>query len=503
MNAQRLIILLAFALILGVPFAFRQGLEQPPADALTLIVISPHNEQIRQEIGWAFNEWHTREHGQPAAIDRRRPGGSTEIRRLLVAQYSSAVSAGVIGPDGSCAPGAMPYDAALGGGSYEFGVLKRGVTVEVAGPEGPQRVTVPMTQAVDFDEQTLRGWFGENAIGAERLYDPDGHWFGTALSSFGIAFNRDALRALGLDEPRAWSDLMDKRYLGWLALADPRQSGSVATAYDSILTNYGWDEGWGILRAMSANARYFSGSSARVIIDVGSGDAAAAAAIDFYGRYESQALLEPGQPPESSRVGFVDPENAAVDPDPVAALRGGPHPELTRRFIEFLLSVEGQALWQFPATGEGREEGALGPRKFELRRLPARRDMYESPHFERFVDRINPFEFASSRAPMGWRSLIAPMMACFAIDVHEEATGAWRAMKRAEEAGRDISEMERLFFAFPEHALPDGRAVPFTEDNFGEIKADWGNPERAADLRIEYIRFFRGNYGRIERMGSE
>ncbi|TVQ31574.1 MAG: extracellular solute-binding protein [Phycisphaeraceae bacterium] len=511
MALPRIIVGLCLLIILAVPFFFRPDAVVAPEGADRIIIISPHNEQIRYEFGRAFSDWRVRQGRAPVVVDWRRPGGTSEIRRQLESQYRAAVIDGRIGPDGHARPGVMPYDLMLGGGSYEHNQIKRGVSVTVAGDDGPRRIDIPISIPIEISEDRLREIFGENRIGAEPLWDPELHWVATVLSSFGIAYNRDVLKELGLEEPRSWRDLADPRYAGWLGLADPRQSGSVATTYDSILTNHGWDDGWRLLRAMAANARYFSASATRVVIDLAHGEAAAALSIDFYGRYEAQALLRPGQHPDESRVGYIDPVGAVlVDPDPVSMLRGGPHPELALEFIDFLLTHEGQAIWQYPAVGEEAPPGALGPRRFELRRMPARRDMYptgDEPNefFDRFIDKVNPFEIASDQPPRGWRPLISPMFATFAIDINHDITRAWRALIATRDSGADaarIQRMEDLFYAMPEHELPDGSRIAFTEENFDTIRADWRNPDREPELRIQYTRFFRNNYREIVRLAK-
>src|SRR5690606_1804308 len=46
------------------------------------------------------------------------------------------------------------------------------------------------------------------AFAGEEFYDADDRWFGAAVSGFGLIFNRDALRQLGIDRDLdAWSDL--------------------------------------------------------------------------------------------------------------------------------------------------------------------------------------------------------------------------------------------------------------------------------------------------------
>jgi ABC-type Fe3+ transport system substrate-binding protein len=521
MNPARLAVVASLVIILGVPFLFRpaDAGRAPDAGEARLVVITPHIEHLRIEFARGFSEWHELKYGEPVWVDFRQPGGTSEIRKQLIAQYDAAYRRGDIAADGSCPPGTMPYDILFGGGSYEHDQMKRGVAIELpGGREG----TLPISVPLDYSQSQLDEWFGENSVGSAVIYDPDQYWLGTAMSSFGIVYNRDLLERLGLEPPRDWESLTDPRYAGWLALADPRQSGSVATTFESILNNYGWEKGWRTLRAMCANAQYFAASSTKAPLDVSAGEAAAGLAIDFYGRYQSQALREPGGGAESSRVGYLDPEGLVfVDPDPVSILRGGPHPELARRFVEYLLTEQGQSVWQLPAKGDIAPADAFGPREYELRRMPVRRVMYDR-HFEQFIDKVNPFEVASDAPSLGWRSMISPLMGAFGIDLHHDCRAAWEAM-HAIRAGADAGELDAraladagfespsdaaahadaLFFAMPVHRFADGREVVFSAETYDEVRNDWRDPLRAAELKIAYTRFFRANYERVVELARE
>lgn len=509
----RVLIVMSFLFILGVPLVLRPSTSGrgPGAGAPTLIVITPHVAQIREEFAAAFSEWHRRVHGKPVRVDFRTPGGTSEIVRQLQAQYNVAIRGGHIAPDGSCKPGAIPVDLMFGGGSFDHGRLKsgEGVAVTLPGENGaPVKRNLPMSVPAGFTQEQLDAWFGENSVGAETLYDPEQHWIGTALSSFGIVYNKDIFARLGLAEPTRFEDLADPRLIGWIGLADPRQSGSVTTAMDAVLSGKGWDAGWRLLREMSANTRYFTNSSTKPPLDVSQGEVAAALAIDFYGRAQAQALLRPGQDPGSTRVGYVDPKGAVyIDADPISILRGGPNPELARRFVEFCLTEEAQALWQFPALANPRSAtnpvGAsgqrMGPAVYELRRLPVRRVMYEK-HGEHLIDKVDPFELASKTRPAGWRTAIGLMMGAFGIDNAHEQREAWVALNRARRTpgfpGATLAEMERLFYAWPTTEV-NGAELAFSRENYGAIRASWRDPSAAARSAIRYTDWFRDTYRRV------
>jgi iron(III) transport system substrate-binding protein len=519
MSPFKALIAVAFIIILGVPFLARPRAEKSANAAAdrTLVIITPHVQQIRDEFARAFADWSLRTHGQRVRIVWNIPGGTSEIVKTLQAQYTAAIKNGDIAPDGSCKPGVIPIDLMLGGGSYDHGRLKRGVSVKVNTGSGEQDVNLSMSVPAGIDPATLKDWFGENKIGAQNLYEPEQYWIGTALSSFGIVYNRDLCRARNIPDPSGFEDLTRPEMFGLVALADPRQSGSIATTFDAILSAYGWEKGWRVLREMTGNTRYFTNSSTKPPIDVGQGEAIAGLAIDFYGRNQAEQISLPGQDPATARVGYVDPKGAVyIDADPVSVLRGGPEPELARQFIAFCLSDEGQALWNLPSSRDprgvsnptiasGGKTIRLGPEVSNLRRLPICRSFY-AKYGKFMTDQVDPYAIASQNTPKGWRDAIAPMMAAFSVDVMREQHEAWKALlaARADSAFSSSarSEMEAAFFAWPKTKMPDGSVLEFDERNIKAILAAWKdatkkNPGQVVRWQIEYTSFFRDQYRKV------
>lgn len=515
MKASQILIFAALAVILGVPFLLRPAAETRtlPKGEHPLVIVTPHVPQIQEEFSRGFDRWHRRVYGEPAHIDWRQPGGTSDILKVLEAHYQAAAKSGAFDfsdPRNPVAkPGACAYDIMLGGGSYEHTKLKIGVKVVL-----DQERTIPVAEPAGFSKQQLDEWFGENKIGAQTLYDPEQYWLGTALSGFGIVYNKEVLARLGVREPKSFRDMADPRLQGWVTLADPRQSGSAATSLDAILSREGWDNGWRLLREMCANTRSFTNSSPKPPIDVSHGQAAMGLAIDFYGRGQGQAVTPPGGDASTTRVGYVDPRGETyIDADPVTILRGGPNPVLARRFVEFCLSDEGQALWQFAATDTPRgtdnpkaPDGLpMGPVRHELRRMPVRRAMYEKFH-EAFIDQVNPFDVASDALPAGWRSALPIMMGAFAIDNAGSLREAWAALNRARSdpafPSERLSEMESLFYALPTTPAADGEPLAFTKENYKAVSARWKEPTVRTRCEIDYTTFFRKNYGRIVELGS-
>lgn len=530
----RALLVVALVTLIGVPFLMSAGGSEAalPPGTPTVVITTPHVQQIRVEFAHAFSRWHEREYGTPARVDYRTPGGTTEIIRGLEAQAKAAIDNGlydtVTDGDGAITsvvlrPGAVDTDILFGGGTYDHnrlgGILDGGRPggIDVTLPTGESvrlDLSTPTTLAIDDPAERqafLDQVFGENKIGPKRLYHPDRYWIGTALSSFGIVYNEPILRdKLGLAVPTQWTDLTDPRLRTWVALADPRLSGSLTTTFDTILGFHGWDDGWHILREMSGNARYFTGSSTKPPTDVSQGDAAVGLAIDFYGRGQAQTAGR-------GRVGYVEPAGAVhIDADPVTRLAGGPNPEIADRFIRFCLTEEAQALWQFEPIGEdAAEEGQLGPERHALRRMPVRRSMY-ADHFDRFLDQVDPFAVASDIAEPGWRTGVQVMMGCFAIDLHGECNDAWAAIAdaRADDdfPPETLAKMEGLFQAWPDTPVDAEGAftldtpaayLPWAEDTYRDVRNAWRPPGAQRAAEIYYTKFFAAAYERVSALADD
>ncbi|MEI7997297.1 MAG: ABC transporter substrate-binding protein [Methylococcaceae bacterium] len=433
--ARNFIILLISGLVIALPFLFRQAPQVTDWQVgdPELIVVTPHNEAIRFEFAQGFSHWHQQHYGKPVKIDWRALGGTIEIMRYLEASFLASYRAfwqrsgkewpvtatlrlmdSHYIPDGSSIdnlyqtyrstddPGifSAKIDVFFGGGEYDHSTAyKRGLTV----PPWSEDQAPPGL----FDQDGIEMIPGQ--LSGEIWRTPT--LFGVAVSTFGICYNKDRLRELGVDTPVRWDDLANPKLLGQVGVADPTKSGSIAKAYEMIIqqkihqsvlaagytdgditrfesafdkaqgkpweipatvpAHYqqavegGWREGLLLIERIGANARYFTDSAAKVPIDVSKGDAAMGMAIDFYGRYQAEYSRDLGG---TERMAFVTPASgSSVSSDPVSLLRGAPHKELAVRFMQFLLSDDGQKLWNY-RPGE-----AGGPIKYALRRLPIRR----------------------------------------------------------------------------------------------------------------------------------
>jgi hypothetical protein len=97
-------------------------------------------------------------------------------------------------------------------------------------------------------------------------------------------------------------------------------------------------------------------------------------------------------------------------------------------FIRFVLSPEGQRLWNQRVGTPG------GPERYAIRRLPIRRDRYTTEDRALMSDpEVDPFALAGGFTYRpAWTgpvySLIAPLTRAIALDPRDELVAAWRAI---------------------------------------------------------------------------
>src|ERR1700690_1398870 len=533
---KRGIIILALAATVAVPFLLRPRQASPEQAADTLVIISPHNDAIRHEFSVGFREWYRARTGRTVFLDWRNVGGTSDITRYLDGQYDASFqnlwtsvpgrswSAGIqaayknprlpadapaperearaafLGSEAGCG-----IDLFFGGGPYDF----------VGHALGGHLVDSGLVQMHP-------GWFAPDVIpmnyGGEEYWDPGHLWFGTVLSSYGIIYNRDSLRRIGFDrEPDKWADLADPRFLGQVGLCDPTQSGAIATAFENVIqqeiharlaarraagprvdpgaaaaasVREGWLDGLRLIQLIGANARYFTDTSQKPPIDVASGDCAAGMCIDFYGREQQEAVRRRNA---GDRVGYVSPEGGpAYSVDPIALLRGAPHRAVATAFMEYVLSPDGQKLWNFRFGTPG------GPSGFALRRLPVRRDFYSRGEWRQYRSDPDADPYSQGKLLVHHDEWTGPLflemefiIRVMDLDTHPELARAWKALIAAPEPRRGLALTAMQDMSRVDYGQALGR---ITAGIRSKNKVD--QVEMARDLG----EWFRANYARAERI---
>ena len=325
----------------GKPFA-----ELPE---VKLVVISPHNIDIQNEYEMAFSLHHAREYGERVRIEWRSVGGSSSaILTHLRNVYENSDRSGI--------------DVVWGGGDVNF---------ERMAAEG---ILQPMQLAADVTDNIPA------VFGGLRMCDEARLWCGSAVSAFGIFYNKRLLQRIKLPEPARWEDLGAPHFFNLVGLADPSQSGSAAASYALIVQSGDtWQAGWAKLLSILGNTKRFYAGTDDAAEALLSGEVAVTTLIDFYGNNRMAKYPD--------TLVYLSPKGqTSFNPDPIAILKNPPHPDVAQRLVDFVLSEDGQALWALP-VGHPK-----GPRRTALGRQPIRKDVYQTYAGELLSRVVNPYE---------------------------------------------------------------------------------------------------------------
>lgn len=428
----------------------------PASAADKIILLSPHWEGIRKEYREAFRTWHKAKYGTEVDLDFLIMGGTSEIMKFIGDQFGK--NSNGIGVDVFWGGGIAPY-----------------MTLAKQGLLEPYKVPDEILSKIPKD------------YGGMPMYDAEHLWYGSAMSGFGIIYNREVLRVMNMPEPKTWADLARPEFFTWVGSGDPRHSGSIHMMYEIILQAYGWDKGWDIIKRMGANIRNFPRGGGQTSKDVALGETAVGLSIDLY------ALTQIAQS-RTDKLAFVLPEGQTIiNSDPIAILKGAPHKELAQHLVDFVLSEEGQKILMLPAGAEG------GPKEFTLNRMSVLPSLYQTLA-GKLSTPSNPFEMKVTmrydpKLGSARRALVDDLIGALVIDSHSDLMQAWRALI---DAGIP-DDAAKKFAAMP---LTEAEALRLCEpESPGSKKTTWeANPVLKGKEMTRWAVFAKKQYAEVVRM---
>jgi iron(III) transport system substrate-binding protein len=413
-------------------------------DAARVVIITPHVDAIRHEFGNGFARWHSEKFSEPAEVEWRVLGGTSDALRFVLSEFSRK-------PEG------IGLDIFFGGGQEPFLVF------------ADKKLTLtykPPAEVLDGIPQQISGM---------DVYDANHTWYGAALSSFGILQNTRVQRMLGLPFATRWEQLTDPRLYDWVGAGDPRNSGTMNVMFEAFLQYYGWDKGWEVLTQIGGNTRLFDRVSSTTAKDVTLGETAYAFAIDFYG-FSQIAIAG------RTNMTFALPQDfTAINPDGIAILKGAPNLATAQRFIDFVLSETGQKLWFLP---RGHPEG---PKQYSVERMSVRPDLYRRYKGVSNIE-FSPFDLKQSfqydaRISRERREVVAALVGALLVDTHDDLRVAWRRL---------------IARKLPADAILELGRPPISEtDALALARGDWKQPAVRNRKKIEWQTWAETKYRRI------
>jgi iron(III) transport system substrate-binding protein len=156
-------------------------------------------------------------------------------------------------------------------------------------------------------------------------------WTSARIVGVIMAYNRNFLPA---DKaPKSWTDLLRPDFKGRKLIIQDSAAGTAFNQMYVLEKLLGMD----FMRQWGAQQPVIVATAAQLIDLLNRGEALVGATVDHYRAFESEAI-------RSGIVGVYPTEGMPVTMVPVAILKGAPHPNAARLFIDFTLSREGNTL---------------------------------------------------------------------------------------------------------------------------------------------------------------
>jgi len=166
--------------------------------------------------------------------------------------------------------------------------------------------------------------------------DPNGAWVAQRLNMMVIYVRTDKVDKA--DYPKTWTDALDPKYKGKLAMTDP----SFTSLQLMVVSTLSKKVGWSYYEKLKANGIMIVQSNQQVLDTIKSGERVIAlGALDSYAA-DARKL---GHPIHS----IYPTDGTFIIPSPTAIIKGSPHPNAAKAFANFMVSEAAQKL--FPAGG--------------------------------------------------------------------------------------------------------------------------------------------------------
>ncbi|MBP1888100.1 ABC transporter substrate-binding protein [Sinorhizobium mexicanum] len=171
----------------------------------------------------------------------------------------------------------------------------------------------------------------------EALKDKEGRWTAQYIQVITAAVNTDLVPAA--DIPKTYEDLLDPKWKGKMAWNADGGPTSPEGFIGNILISMGEEKGMGYLRKLADQDVANVAANQRAILDQ-----------TINGEYAISILTENHHASISAAKGapvkWVPIEPAIMSFSRVGIVKGAPHPNAAKLFLEFLLSEEGQAIYR-------------------------------------------------------------------------------------------------------------------------------------------------------------
>ena len=218
-----------------------------------------------------------------------------------------------------------------------------------------------------------------------RFRDPDNYWSGLYLGCISFATNTERAKALGIQPPTRWADLLKPEMAKLVRVANPATSGTGYNVVTNAIRICGDDEdkGFEFLKKMNPAIDQYtkSGSAPGKSCAIGE----IPVAIGYL--HDQIKLVKNGAPMTLA----VPEEGAGYETASMSLLKNGPEPVEAKKLYDWVLSPKGAKIiggWYVIPLGADVEIPVIGKKVSELKFVD-QDDVWDAANKERLLARWN------------------------------------------------------------------------------------------------------------------
>ena len=180
------------------------------------------------------------------------------------------------------------------------------------------------------------------------LPEYDGSFTAVRLGTLGIAYNTRKIK----EAPKSWDDLKKPEFKGAFGIANPALSGTAYLSVALLSEAFGWQ----YFEALRANGAKMGKGSGQVVDDTASGDLVGSLGVDYI-------VLD--KVDKGATLALAFPKEMLVLPSPIAIIKGTPNLSAAQKFVDYVLSKDGQQIVANEGTLPVRTDVKV-PERFKL-----------------------------------------------------------------------------------------------------------------------------------------
>jgi iron(III) transport system substrate-binding protein len=265
-----------------------------------------------------------------------RPGVVGALVLVALQPVAQALTVYTAGPAGLIKELAQGFEQ-QGGEKVEVfqadsGKVMARVESEAGNPRVDVLISASWDSALDLHQ---RGWLlnyrSPNAKTVPAAYQGSSY-VAQGLSALAIAWNPSS----GTPRPTDWKDLAEPAFQGKVNMPDPSKSGTALELISGLQSQHG-AQAWKLFGELRANGMHIAGANAQALNPVLQGAKAAVFGAVDYVTYAAQAKGE--------KVEIIFPRSGTVvAARPMMIFKRSPKAEQAKRFVDYVLSDEGQRI---------------------------------------------------------------------------------------------------------------------------------------------------------------